>query len=112
MAEKTAESLNIYMKEGVTEIHTSFEMMVDGRGKTHIRNPGTNTPQSIDRMVMVNPRMELVTVRDSRFGDQFDPPEMHLTRPIVDRSPPAVAGMAIRYFDVMLEEALKLPTHI
>ena len=112
IAEKTGERLNVHMKKGATDVHAKFEMMLDSNGKIHIRNPETSTPQSIDRFEMVNPRTELVTVRDHRFGDKFNPPEMHLDRPIVDKTPLGLAKIAIRYLESALNEASTLPKHI
>lgn len=111
VVQETGSRLEVRMAEGATEIHTSFDMMVDDLGQVHIRNPKTSTPQAVQTMDLVDPRMELVTVTDGRFGDSFDPPEMHLGKPIVDRSPSGIAKLTIPYLNDFLEEASELPQH-
>ncbi|HEY0595098.1 hypothetical protein [Sphingopyxis sp.] len=106
---ETGSQLSVQMAEGATEIHASFEMMVDDQGKVHIRNPDSKTPQSVATIELHDKRIELVRVTDGRFKDSFDPPRMHLNRPIVDQSPQGVARLAIGYLKEMLEEASKLP---
>lgn len=111
VVQETGSRLDVQMAEGATKIHTSFDMMVDNRGKVHIRNPKTSTPQAIQAMDLIDPRMELVTVTDGRFGDSFDPPEMHMGMPIVDRSPLGIANLAIPYLNDLMKEASELPEH-
>lgn len=53
-------------------------------------------------------RITLVTVKDGRFGDSFDPPDQHLGRPVPDHSPLTVAEMSISYLEGVLEEAANL----
>ncbi len=108
---ETGSRLNVHMAEGAERINTSFEMMVDSQGKVHIRNPQTTTPESVSAMELVEPRMELVIVKDNRFNDSFHPPSMHLDRPIVFNSPATVANLMIAYLSMLLDEAATLPEH-
>jgi len=54
------------------------------------------------------PRAELVTVVDSRFGDSFDPPKEHLGTAVNDSSPAGVARVGLSYYEALVEEADKL----
>jgi hypothetical protein len=91
-------------------LRASFEFMVDDRGRMHYRNFESKNLDGEDLPMMVrNPAVALLTVHDRRFGDKFDPPEMHLGRPIVDTSPRGVAALAITYLEDMLKEASALP---
>jgi hypothetical protein len=90
------------------EVKVGFEMMIDDKGVTHIRNPTVNSPNGgINKVEIVNPRVELVPVRDRNVT--YQPPEMHNAMPIVDRSPAGCARLAIGYLEKMLAEARKLP---
>lgn len=108
---ETGSELRAYMAKGATEYSVTMQVMMDSFGKMHVRHPKTSTPEAV-RLELIEPRMELVTVKDSRFGDSFDPPLMHRSRPIVDRSPEAIASLALRYMDEMLKEASQLPEHV
>lgn len=59
-------------------------------------------------VVLVGRRMKLTTVKDSRYGDSFDPPAEHLGAPISDRSPIGVASLALSYLEGLLAEAAQL----
>jgi len=83
---------------------------INSDGTMDVRDPKVVTPDGeYDQPILKNPSVELVTVHDRRHGNSFDPPLMHLGRPIVDKSPPALAKMAIRYLEGLLKEASKLP---
>ena len=60
---------------------------------------------------LVNPKLALLKVHDRRYGDSFDPPAVHLARPIVDTTPRGVARLALTYMEDMLAEAGGLPGH-
>lgn len=51
------------------------------------------------------PTARLVTVRDGRFGDAFNPPSEHLGQPIEDKTPLGVAKLGLAYHERMLDEA-------
>lgn len=104
---KGADCVNVHMTKDVKEIHVAFDMMVDKAGRVHVRDPKTNTPEAVDHFELINPRVELVTVKNR--GHSFDPPNMHLGKPIVENGPPSVAKLAISYLRDMLDEASKLP---
>ena len=88
----------------------SFEFMVDGNGRQHFRNvKATGKDGEALPYELVNPRMVLLTVHDRRYGDKFDPPLMHRTRPIVDTTPRGVAQLALTYLREMLSEARSFP---
>ncbi len=107
---ETGSSLIGTMAEGATEFHMAAEVMLDATGKLHVRNPQTKTPDAVTSVELTEPRMELATVKDR--GNNFEPPELHLGRPIVFNSPPAVAKLAVDYLASMLAGAAKLPEHI
>lgn len=93
-----------------TEVKVGFEMMIDDKGRMHVRNPTVDSPNGgVNRVEVVNPRVELVPVRDR--GVSYAPPEMHGSKPIVDRSPRGCAGLAISYLEDMLSQARTLPVH-
>jgi hypothetical protein len=93
-----------------TEIRVGFEMMIDDKGGMHVRNPIVDSPNGgVNRVEIVNPRVELVPVRDR--GISYSPPEMHESKPIVDRSPRGCAALAISYLEGVLAQARKLPMH-
>lgn len=106
---ETGSSLIGNMAEGATEFHMAAEVMVDATGKLHVRNPQTKSPDAFTSVRLTEPRMELATVKDR--GNKFEPPEVHLGRPIVFNSPPAVAKLAVDYLAFMLIEVAKLPEH-
>jgi hypothetical protein len=92
------------------EVEARFWMKMNEDGTVEIRNPSVVPPDGVfDQEDLINPRVELVTVHDRRYGDSFDPPLMHRNKPIVDRSPNHLADMAIRYLEEMLDEASSLP---
>jgi hypothetical protein len=94
------------------EVTVSMMMRVNEDGSMDIKNPTVKTPTGeYDQMMLEDPRVELMTVHDRRFHDKFDPPEMHLGRPIVGRSPPEIAKLAIAYLEKVLGEASELPEH-
>jgi len=94
------------------EFKMSCTFMLDKNGKQHFRNIKATGPDGEDLPVeLVNPQLALTTVYDRRFGDHFDPPTIHLTRPIVDTTPRGIANLAIQYLEEMLKEAGKLPQH-
>lgn len=109
---ETGSSANVRLVDGAKEIHASFELMVDSTGKPHVRNVQSTTPEAIAAIELTEPRMELVTAKDSRTGNKFEPPEMHQGRPIVFNSPPTVASYALVYLEAMLDEAGQLPAHV
>lgn len=93
-----------------TEVKVGFEMMIDDKGAMHVRNPTVDSPNGgVNRVEVVNPRVELVPVKDR--GIAYAPPEMHDSKPIVDRSPRGCAGLAISYLEGMLAQARGLPAH-
>lgn len=51
------------------------------------------------------PYPKLVTVVDNRFGDRFDPPTEHLGKPLIDRTPVAVATIWLAYLEGLVSEA-------
>lgn len=51
----------------------------------------------------------LVTVRDTRFGDEFPPPDTHLGKPIKGRDAIAVGDLSVAYFERLLADATELP---
>ena len=53
-------------------------------------------------------RVTLVRIKDTRFGDYFDPPTEHLKIPLDDQSPVAVARLALKYLDSMISDAATL----
>jgi hypothetical protein len=92
------------------EVTVSMWIKRNEDGTLDVRNPTVRTPAGqFDDVVHVNPRVELVTVHDHRYGDSFDPPLMHFNRPIVDRTPQHLADLAIHYLEGMFEEASALP---
>jgi hypothetical protein len=94
------------------EVRASFMMRLNEDGSMDIRNPTVTTPQgTFNQVELEDPHFELVTVKDERFGDKFDPPLMHLGRPIVGREPKVLADLTIRYLEEFLAAAEKLPTH-
>jgi hypothetical protein len=94
------------------EVRASIMMRMNEDGTMDIRNPSVTTPDgTFDQVELEDPRFVLVTVRDDRFGDKFDPPVMHLGHPIVGREPPILASLALRYLDEFLADAETLPTH-
>jgi hypothetical protein len=54
------------------------------------------------------PHVKLVTVKDSRYGDNFDPPTKHLGEEVRDQSPLNVAKLALSYLESLLAEAAEL----
>src|SRR3954451_15443611 len=82
---RRAQSLTFGFPE-TDEATVSFEMMVDGNGQMHVRNPRVASPKGgIDSVEIANPSVGLVGVRDRGVG--YEPPTIHLGKPIVDRSP-------------------------
>jgi hypothetical protein len=57
---------------------------------------------------IANPHAELVTVRDDRFGDSFDPPTEHLGLILADRSPLGVARLGFAYHAALVDAAASL----
>ena len=51
----------------------------------------------------------LVKVRNSKYGDEFDPPTSHLGEPIAINAPFVVADLGVAYFERLLAEAAELP---
>jgi hypothetical protein len=90
------------------KVKVGFEMMIDDKGEMRIRNPTVDSPNGgINKVEIVNPRVELAPVRDSNV--KYQPPEMHSAMPIVDKSPAGCARLAIEYLERMLAEARNLP---
>jgi hypothetical protein len=52
--------------------------------------------------------MKLITVKDARYGDTFDPPTKHLGADLADTSPLAIAELAISYLEGLIAEATEL----
>lgn len=91
------------------ECRVAFEFMVDDQGKRHYRNIEFKSPNGgIERVEYANPDVELVTIKDARSGKMFHPPETHLNKPIIDRSPKGIAILAVAYLEQIVEEASKL----
>jgi hypothetical protein len=84
-AGRGAESLSVSMANGIMDIRSG-----DGRPFTVGISSAT---------------AELVSVRDDRFGDQFDPPNHHLGLEINDPSPVGVAKLALSFADKLISEA-------
>jgi hypothetical protein len=92
------------------EVRTSMMMRVNSDGTMDVKDVKVTTPTGeYDQMMLENPRIELMTVRER--GRVYDPPEMHLGKPIVDRSPAGIAKLALLYLEKCLNEASKLPEH-
>lgn len=92
------------------EVTVGFEMMVDDKGATHIRNPKVKSPHGgVTHVQIANPRIELVPVRDR--GVTYDPPTMHAGKPIVNAGADSVAKLAIDLMRLTIDEAAKLPKH-
>lgn len=54
--------------------------------------------------------IRLVTVVDSRYGDSFDPPKLHLGNELPERLLPQMVGeLALEYLKNLIEEASSLP---
>jgi hypothetical protein len=51
------------------------------------------------------PVIKLITVKDSRYNDSFDPPTTHLNQPIAHISPIGVARLALPYLESLIAEA-------
>lgn len=86
---------------------------VNEDGSVDMRDATVVTPDGeFSHAEHVNPRVELVTVKDDRFHDSFDPPNEHLGKPLEDVSPPTVAALAISYLERLLEEASELPSTV
>jgi hypothetical protein len=49
--------------------------------------------------------VQLVTVRDDRYGDEFEPPREHLGKPLTDGSPLNVARLWLSYLEALVAEA-------
>jgi hypothetical protein len=98
--------------EGSTR--TDFTLIPkDKRVKVHTPPDGgpqqvtlTNDMKPGDAVVEIGPPgIRLMTVRDERYKDSFDPPSKHLEKPIVDRTPIGVARLAIPYLDNLIDDA-------
>lgn len=89
--------------------YTSFEFMIDDKGRKHYRNIRAGSPNGPVPIEAVNAKVVTLTVHDRRYGNKFEPPLMHLTRPIVDTSPKGLASLAVTYLEQLLDEASKLP---
>lgn len=97
-------------KVGDGDFKISFDYMVDQNGRQHFRNIKAKGADGEDLpCALANPKLVTLTVHDRRFGDKFEPPVMHRTRPIVDTSPVGIARIAIGYLEELLDEAGKLP---
>ena len=57
---------------------------------------------------VILPHVKLVTVRDDRFGDQFDPPTQHLGNSLDGGSPLEVATIALKYHEELVGEAASI----
>lgn len=89
-----------------------FQMrfMVDSEGRFHYRNIKAKSGDGNDLPVSIlNPKIVPLTVHDTLHGDNFDPPQMHLSMPIVDPSPQGLAILAANYLTKLLDEASQLP---
>lgn len=92
------------------EVSINMWIKRNSDGTLDIRDPQVRTPAGVfDDVVHQNPRVELVTVHDRRFGNSFDPPAEHLGKALEDNGPEHVAEVVMQYFDEMLEEASALP---
>jgi hypothetical protein len=109
ITQRAADSASLHFPP-TNEVNVSFEMMVDDKGAMHVRNPQVKSPNGgVNRVEIVNPRVELVSVRDR--GVIYDPPIMHAGKPIVNASPQSIAKLAVRHSEALIEEAAKLPQH-
>ena len=55
------------------------------------------------------PKPILITVKDDRFGDTFDPPDGHLGTPLTTGDPYQAGRAFLDYLSQMVEEAQSLP---
>jgi hypothetical protein len=90
------------------EVSVSMHVKMNEDGTMDIRNPTVKTPEGeFNQMLLEEPRVELVKVLNR--GRWYDPPEMHLGKPIVGRTPASIAALAIGYLGGLLGDAGKLP---
>lgn len=86
--------------------HVSIENMVFGPEGLHatIRPVDGKYPTIQIR----TPRAVLIHVRNSRFGDVFNPPREHLGKTLDDNSPLSVAELGLAHLEKLVEEAENL----
>jgi len=95
------------------EVRFSANIRMNSDGTMEVQNQSIETPDGRFTDVEVeNPRIQLVTVRDDRFGDKFDPPKEHMGAGIIDTSPLGIANIALEYLEATLQEALELPQRV
>jgi hypothetical protein len=85
----------------------SSRVTVEAGTYVQLRSDGENW--NIEHMIgSIQPaydRVALVPVRDSRFGDIFQPPWQHLGQTLPDRTPKTIATLGLSYLERMIEEA-------
>ena len=101
-----------------TTSHHSGSFAVKGSG--HYRFDGvigTETNLKITHLCgeppnieITHPHVKLITVRDIRYDDRFNPPTSHLGEDLRDQSPLGVATLALSYFEALVAEADKFAT--
>ncbi|HUZ32008.1 MAG TPA: hypothetical protein VMV19_07880 [Xanthobacteraceae bacterium] len=74
----------------------------DSRG--HVRVSSSNEDVVSTRMYD-QPSLALVRVKDSRFGDYFDPPYEHLGTKLADQSPLTVGSLFVAYLAQLIDDA-------
>jgi len=74
-------------------------------GEIRIHNLDPSNPLLVKR---IEPSLKLVRVRDSRYGDSFDPPTSHFGQSVDGTSLVTVAELALRYLENLIEDAEKL----
>lgn len=80
--------------------NTKIDRDCDGR-ITNI----TMTVGSEISLQVVPPGLRLYTVKDTRYGDQFDPPQTHLGRPIQQPLADHAVALALAYLEEMIGDA-------
>lgn len=62
------------------------------------------------KVVIIEPSVRLVPVKNERWGDVFSPPTMHLGEKLPNIAPLTIAKLAIDYLENLVAEAAGLPT--
>lgn len=88
---------------GVAGESVHVNMMVSGPDFTYADLSPVNG--KLPTVRVTRPHVRLISVKDDRFGDVFDPPTVHLGQPIQDTSPIGVATLWLHYLNTLVDEA-------
>ncbi len=77
-------------------------------GGGHVRGEILPVEGRFPTVEIQNAHPRLITVKDDRFGDSFDPPAEHLGKKLSDASPLTVATLMMRYLSGLIDEAANL----